>query len=140
VGVIAACAAFAISACGGDTGPGTAPTTAATVASTTSTPTTAATTTSVSVPQAPAPTVQAAADALLGAWRAGNHLAALTAADKAAVDVLFAIPPEAGEARGCNASGADPSYCVYRLSAGELQLKVSKRGDGWIVSGAILGS
>jgi hypothetical protein len=140
MGVVAAGAALAIAACGGDSGQSTASTTAAPVATTTSTPTTAATTTSVTVPQAPAPSVQAAADALLGAWRAGNQLAALTAADKAAVDVLFAIPPETGEARGCNASGADPSYCVYRLSAGELQLRVSKRGDGWIVSNAILGS
>jgi hypothetical protein len=104
------------------------------------TPTTVATTTSVTIPQTPQPTPAAAADGLLNAWRAGNGLAALTVADKAAVDVVFAIPPEAGQSRGCNSSGADPSYCVYRLSAGELQLRVSKRGDGWIVSGAILGS
>jgi hypothetical protein len=76
----------------------------------------------------------------MSAWQAGDAGFAALVADPPAVAALFAIPAESFEARGCNAGDADPTYCVYRLDAGELQLRITRRGDGWIVAGAILGS
>jgi hypothetical protein len=140
--VAAALALGALAACGGDDDTGVIAPTVVTLPSTTATTARTAppTTGGPLIPQSPAADPGTAANALIAAWRDGNQLAALTIADQPAVDVLFAIPVEAPQARGCNQGGADPTYCVYRLQAGELQLRVGRRASGWIVVGAILGT
>jgi hypothetical protein len=107
-----------------------------------STPTSPATlsTTSSTVAQVPRPSPLEAATALLDAWRAADRIAALSVADLVAVDTMFFIPVQPAESRGCNQGATDPTYCVYRLEAGELQLKVGKAGEGWLVRGVILGT
>ena len=84
-----------------------------------------------------------AVNALLSAWRAGDRAAALTVAEVAAVDALFAIAPEQGEDRGCNVPppgvGAS-TYCTYRLAAGQLQVRAADRPGGFVVDQVILGS
>lgn len=105
-----------------------------------------ATTTSVTAPAAPTapqPTGEDAVGVLLDAWRAGDRPAALTVATATAVDALFAIAPETGQARGCNAPGANANIsCVFRLDAGELQVRavLTADGAGYVVDFVILGS
>lgn len=114
----------------------------ASVGATTST-TVPATVTTVAPVQTPLPSGQEAVDALLGAWRAGDRPAALTVASVEAVDALFAIVPETGQARGCNGGDANPNIqCVYRLDAGELQVRAAPTADGsgYLVDFVILGS
>lgn len=92
------------------------------------------------VPAAPQPTPGAAAEVVIAAWQAGDRSAALQVATAAAVDALFAIQATSVSARGCNQGGTDPSYCVYRTDVGELQLKLTVAGGGWIVADAFLGT
>jgi hypothetical protein len=103
-------------------------------------PTTA---TTVAPPLTPLPTGEEAVDALLERWRAGDRPGALQVASATAVDALFAIAPETGQARGCNAGGANINVsCVFRLGAGELQVRAAPTADGagFVVDFVILGS
>jgi len=141
-------AAFAVTACAGSDD-AVQPTTTVTTVPTTSVPTTTTTTTAPTTtttttpPPVPRPSAREAVDYLLGAWRAGDRAGALTVAEPAAVDALFAIAPEPPESRGCNEPppglGA-PTYCVYRLNAGELQVRAAERDGGYVVDLVVLGS
>lgn len=109
--------------------------TSTTLAATTSTPTTEARAVT------PRPTARAAVDTLLLAWLSGDRALAADVADARAVDALFAIAPEQGEDRGCNDPPAGgPTYCVFRLQAGELQIRATPREGGFVVDFVILGS
>jgi hypothetical protein len=130
---------------GGDDAAEPAVTTVATVATTAapaSTTTSTTTPPTTAPPPLPRPTAREAVDALLGAWRAGDRAGALTAAEVAAVDAIFTVAPERGEDRGCNEPppglGA-PTYCVFRLDAGELQVRAVERPGGFVVDQVILG-
>jgi hypothetical protein len=136
-------------ACGGDdgaaAGAGGATTSSSGGATTTTAAPTTATTPAPTVPttvaQVPQPSGPAAVDALLAAWRAGDRTAALTVADPAPVDTLFGIAPETGQARGCNSGAVNPTItCVFRLQAGELSVRATPRGGGFVVDFVILGS
>ncbi len=97
--------------------------------------------TTAAFPPAPQPSPEAAARAVIAAWQAGDRAAADQVATVSAADALFAIPPVPASGRGCNQGGTDPTYCVYRTDAGELQLRIGRAGDaGWVVTGAILGT
>lgn len=109
--------------------------TTTTVRATTSTPTTEA------QARTPRSTAREAIDTLLLAWQAGDRQLAADVADARAVDALFAIAFEEREDRGCN----DPpeggaTYCVFRLDAGELQIRAAARDGGFVVDFVILGS
>jgi hypothetical protein len=123
--------------CGGSSGGGAVATTTTTAPVTTTTVPPPTTTT---VPPQPQATPGAAATRLIDAWHAGDRVTAAVVASPAAVDVVFGIPPGTMQARGCNQSGVSPSYCVYRTSVGELQLKLTNDGPGWLVADAILGT
>jgi hypothetical protein len=114
----------------------TTTTTATTTTSTTAAPTT---TTTLPLPAAPRPTPREAVDAFLGSWRFGDRAGALAVAEPDAVEVLFAVPPEAPEDRGCNEPPpGSPTACVFRLAAGELQVRTAEIPGGFIVDFAIL--
>ena len=133
-----AAALVALAACGG--GDQSTPTTVApTTTSVQPTTLTLATTTTV-LPPAPQASPDAAADAVIGAWRAGDRDGALQVGTVAAVDELFAIAATSVQARGCTVGGADPSYCVYRTDVGELRLRLSVAGEGWILTDVVLGT
>lgn len=107
--------------------------------------TTAATAPETQPPTTPPPPIpqadaQALVTQLLDAWQAGDQGSAYLLADAAAVTTLFAIPPEAPQPRGCNEPGANVNItCVYRISAGELQVRAAPRGDGYVVDFVFLG-
>ena len=86
----------------------TAPSTTTTLAPTTTT------TTAPAIPPVPQATPDAAAQALIGAWAAGNRTAASGVATPDAVNALFAAPYQRGLAgdRGCG-SGASPVTCTF---------------------------
>lgn len=134
-------AAGVAGACGGDGGRG-----AGDGASTTAAPaTTVAPTTSTTAapPSEPRATGREAIDALLERWRAGDRAGALAVAAPDAVEALFAVPPEPGQARGCNDAGPNVTVqCVFRLGAGELQVRAAPTPDGagFLVDLVILGS
>jgi hypothetical protein len=134
----AALTLLAIPACGSSGSGAAVDTTATTTAPTTTTTVPPSTTTTV--PPQPQATPAAAAARLIDAWHAGDRVTGLAVASPTAVDVVFGIPPGTMQARGCNQSGVSPSYCVYRTSAGELQLKLTNDGPGWLVADAILGT
>lgn len=131
-----AVALVAVVGCAGSGSDTASPTTAERSTTTTDPPTT--TTTVVQVPQA---TAAAAVDSVMAAWRAGDRRAALVVADVDAVDALFAIAPEAGQRHSCNRPGANVRItCGFRLTVGELTVRASPRGDGFIIDQVILGS
>jgi hypothetical protein len=109
--------------------------------STTTTTTTSSTTTTVSVPSAPQPTADAAADALVNDWANGSRTAALTVATASAVSTLFAVAYPSGDAtnRGCATAfppatctigppgGANPNLPIYSFTMASVP-------GGWYVS------
>jgi len=105
------------------------PTTTTVVPSTTST-----------LPVAPQPTAEDAADALVAAWASGDRAQALTVATPAAVDALFAVayPKGLAIARGCS-TAFPPIVCTYGppgggpTTAAIYQLSVSQGPGGWYV-------
>jgi hypothetical protein len=56
------------------------------------------------------------------------------------VQTVFAAgKPGKVEDRGCNTPPINgPVLCVYRTAAGELQVRVQPRPDGWFVDQAIV--
>ncbi len=136
-----------IAACSGG-GSATPPSTAALEPSTTMAPgtttstssTTAApatTTTEVLTPQA---TPDAAAKTLLDAWRRGDRVAALHVATPAAVDALFATPPQTYSDRGCQDPSSGNSACAFGVGNGLAQLQTASRAGGWIVQSVTVNS
>jgi hypothetical protein len=102
-------------------------------------PTTTATTAPpATVPLQPASSPSEAAAAFVNAWKAGNRLLASTVAAPAAVESVFgAGNPGAVQNRECNQPPADsPVLCIYKTDVGEVQLRVQRRPDGWIVDQA----
>ncbi|HLX89850.1 MAG TPA: hypothetical protein VKR22_15500 [Acidimicrobiales bacterium] len=106
---------------------------------TTTTPTT--TTIAVTVPAAPQPTAEVAAQAFIAAWSRGDQPTALRVATQQAVTTLFANPFHSGMAidRGCNTAtpatcafgppgGASPTDPLYQLTV------VTAPTGGWYVS------
>ncbi|MEO7556102.1 MAG: hypothetical protein ABIV94_05805 [Acidimicrobiales bacterium] len=130
-GVSAVCMIAALASCssGASSGSGPAVTTTTTAPVTTEAPTT--------VPLQPQGDPGSAASALLDAWAAGDQAAAATVALPAAVQSLFgAGTPGDIQARGCSDAKFDPASCVYRTDAGEVQLRATMQGGGWIVEQA----
>ena len=122
---------------GDDATAGTAATSASSAAASTAPASTAPAATAPAIaPPTPRASAREAVDVLLAAWRAGDRSAALTVADAAAVDALFAVAPETGEDRGCNEPPpgvAASIYCTYRLDAGQLQVRAAPRDGGFVV-------
>src|SRR5262245_39424892 len=127
----------ALAACSNDSSP-TA--TASSSAATTTTTTTTAPTTTTTDPIVPAGSASEAAAAFVSAWRNGDQGAAAAIAVPAAVQAVFAAgAPGRVENRGCNTPPVPgPVLCVYRTAAGELQVRVQPRPDGWYVDQAIV--
>ena len=90
----------------------------------------ATTTTEALTPQA---TPDAAAKTLLDAWRRGDRVAALHVATPAAVDALFATPPQTYSDRGCQDPSSGNSACAFGVGNGLAQLQTASRAGGWIV-------
>jgi hypothetical protein len=136
--VVAGALALVLLACSSDDKPaalGTATSVTSSPAETTSSSSVPAT-----VPKSPASSPQEAATTFLDAWRDGNQLAALTIAEQAAVDTVFAAgAPGRVQSRGCNSPPPDsPVLCVYRTDVGEVQVRAQPVPDGWIVDQAIV--
>jgi hypothetical protein len=106
--------------------------------SSTTTSTTAPTTTTD--PIVPAASPEEAISNFISAWRNGDQAAASSIASAAAVQAVFgAGEPGRVEDRGCNTPPPNtPVLCVYRTAAGELQLRVQPRPDGWFVDQAVI--
>jgi hypothetical protein len=99
------------------------------------TTTVAPTTTAAPLQGQPDPT--GAATILLNAWKDGDVAAAETVASAAVVQALFAMgTPTSSESRGCSDAKYDPAQCVYRTDLGELQIRTTMQGDGWVVDQA----
>ncbi len=94
-----------------------APTTTSTTASTTTTTVPTTTTTEAGGPYATFTTAEAAANALVDAWRRGDRGRARQIATPTAIASLFAVPaPGASpQFRGCNTGLGGMSSCDYRL-------------------------
>jgi hypothetical protein len=109
---------------------------AASVSSTTApTTTTTAPTTTTTIP-APVglDTPKAAAERLYSAWKAGDRNGALTVAEPAAVDGIFAAAPgNYSLYSGCDTAEFSDSGCLYRGDAGTIQVTMAKRGTLWVV-------
>jgi len=95
--------------------------------------TTVVTTTTTTIALTPQKTPVAAVNMLLAAWRKGDRAAARLVAEPAAVDALFAQPPQSTSDRGCTEPLNGSSDCAYRYGAGVLNAQAAASGDGWIV-------
>ena len=84
--------------------------------------------------------LRAAAGTFVNCWRNGDQAAGAAIAVPAAVQTVFAAgEPGQVEDRGCNTPPVHgPVLCVYRTAAGELQVRVQPRPDGWFVDQAIV--
>ena len=104
----------------------------ATTTTTSTTTTTLATTTTIALlPQA---TAVDAVDAFVQAWRDGDQAAAATYALAPAVQAAFAAGvPARLTNRGCMSGDVDPISCVYASELGEVQVRATQQGGGWIV-------
>jgi len=99
----------------------------------------AVTTLATTIPIAlqPQPDPGSAAGALIDAWKAGDEAGAATVAPADAVQALFAVGmPSSVEARGCSDAKYDPAQCVFRTDVGEVQIRTTMQGDGWVVDQA----
>jgi hypothetical protein len=131
-------AVFALVACSSDSSTTAAPPSSSEPTTSTTTTTIAPTTTTD--PIVAAGTAPEAARMFVTAWRNGDQSAASAIAVPAAVLTVFAAgAPGRVEDRGCNTPPLDsPVLCVYRTGAGELQVRVQSRPDGWFVDQAIV--
>jgi len=82
-------------------------------------------------------TPRAAANHLLGAWRAGNRDDASHGTDPAALDAMFAVPVGPVVERGCDTGEFTTSGCQYKAAGGGLQLNMDKGPAGWVVHEAL---
>ena len=132
-------AVFAFTACSNDSSTTASPSSSSEPPTTTTTTTTIAPTTTTD-PIVPAGTASEAARTFVNAWRGGDRAAASAIAVPAAVETVFAAgSPGRVEDRGCNTPPvAGPVLCVYRTGAGELQVRLQPRPDGWFVDQAIV--
>jgi hypothetical protein len=133
-------AACALVACSSDKSPDAAPSSSSEATTTSTTSTTTAPPPTTADPIVPAGSAEDAASAFIGAWRNGDQAEAAAIATPAAVQAVFgAGAPGHVENRGCNTPPvAGPVLCVYRTGAGELQVRVQPRPDGWYVDQAIV--
>ncbi|MGI8664173.1 MAG: hypothetical protein ACR2LQ_13340 [Acidimicrobiales bacterium] len=93
--------------------------------------------TTLAPPLQPRADPSAAAAALLDAWKAADERGAATIAEPAAVQALFAAgTPATVEARGCSDAKYDPAQCVFRTDVGEVQVRTTMQGGGWVVDQA----
>ncbi len=141
---------LALAACSGRSSrsaPLPAPTTGAapsvTTATTARVPPTSTTTTvkKPAVDLIPQETPDLAATALLAAWTRGDRHAALQVAAEAAVDVLFARPPQTSSDRGCQQPLNGASSCAFGLAGdtGLVQIRTVTLAGGWVVSQVAFG-
>ena len=83
------------------------------------------------------PDAAAAATELYDAWVADDRAAALTLADPAAVDAIFAATPGPYKLyRGCDTGEFDTGGCLFRdrSTNNTIQIDVEKRATGWVVA------
>lgn len=83
------------------------------------------------------PDAAAAATELYDAWVADDRAAALTIADPAAVDAIFAATPGPYKLyRGCDTGEFDTGGCLFRdrSTNNTIQIDVEKRATGWVVA------
>jgi hypothetical protein len=117
---------------------GATTTVSATTSTTTTTAPTIATTTTV-VPAQPQVTPSDAATVFMQAWRDGDAQAAATVALAPAVQTAFAAGvPSSVRSTGCMTGGFDPTSCAFRTDLGEVQVRATQRGGGWVVDQVII--
>lgn len=143
-GLVVAAVVVALGACGqGDdeatstSGSTTTPSTTA-PASPSSAPPAPSTTAPPTVPEPTRtfPDPQAAVEALVDAWRAGDSATALQGATAESVTNLFSQPPDGFELYGCDSGEFETSTCNYRnrSTGGYAQITAEKRPAGWVVA------
>lgn len=102
--------------------------TTTTVITTTTVPT-ATTDAPVTTPAPRAPTTDAAAGALLAAWKTADRSGAAVVANSAAIDALFARPYLASvQDRGCTDGTQSTNSCVWRYE-GETVVQLTLDGS-----------
>lgn len=114
-------------------------TTTAGVTTTSNTTTTVATTTTTTLPAQPQATPAEAANVFMQAWRYGDPQAAAMVALASAVQSAFAAGvPSSVRPTGCMTGGFDPSSCAFRTDLGEVQVRATQLGGGWVVDQVIV--
>ena len=122
--------ALVVAAC--SSGAGNASTTTASTSATSTTTTTLVTTTTVALQ--PQDTAVDAVNAFVQAWRDGDRAAAAIFGLAPAVQSAFAAGvPKRMTNRGCMTGDVDPISCVYASELGEVQVRATQQGGGWIV-------
>ncbi|MGN6694480.1 MAG: hypothetical protein ACTHN0_09895 [Aquihabitans sp.] len=115
-----------------------ATTTAAEPTTTTAPTTTAAPTTTVPAAPVGLPDQEAVAQKLYDAWKANDKATAATVADAAAIDNMWrAAPGDYSLYNSCSTGEFDTSGCLFRGNPGTIQIDLEKRGDNWVVAGAV---
>jgi hypothetical protein len=138
LGAAAAVTALALTATACSSAKTPVPTTQSTIAPTT---VPIPTTTTFAIPEAPQPSAQDAASALVADWASGDMAKATTVATSVAVSTLFADPYPNGLAinRGCS-TGSSPITCTFGPPGGGptndpiFQIMASQLPAGWYVS------
>ena len=125
-----------LTACGGGGGGGKS-TPSATTNPPSPSPSTATqtTTTTTQVSQIPQASPDAAAVAVLNAWRAGDRAAAARVATPTAIATLFAQPPQGFSSRGCQDPLAGRSACSFGIGGGLVDVNTVTLAGGWLVDG-----
>jgi hypothetical protein len=92
--------------------------------------------TSTTVALAPLSSPDAAANALINAWRGGDRAGALRVALPAAVDAMFGHPVQPTNDRGCQDPIGGSSTCAFMYGSGLLTLQTTTVSGGWVVQSA----
>ncbi|MCB1031203.1 MAG: hypothetical protein KDA95_07680 [Acidimicrobiales bacterium] len=72
------------------------------------------------------------------AWFADDRVTAATVADQMAIDNMWKTPRGDYHAYNkCSTGEFDTSGCLYRGNLGTIQFDLEKRGDNWVVAGAM---
>ena len=129
-------AAMVLLAACGSSGKGAAGATTTLAASTTEAPATTVAATTTTVALSPLGSPDAAATALIDAWRKGDRAGALLVATPAAVDAMFGQAVQATSDRGCQDPIGGTSSCAFGYGSGLLSITTSMAGGGWIVQSA----
>lgn len=112
----------------------TSPSGTSTTAAPASTSTMASTTTTLAL--APLSSPDAAANALINAWRGGDRAGALRVALPAAVDSVFGQAVQPTNDRGCQDPIGGSSTCAFMYGSGLLTLQTTMVSGGWVVQSA----
>ncbi|MCU1357605.1 MAG: hypothetical protein JWM89_3023 [Acidimicrobiales bacterium] len=79
-----------------------------------------------------------AAQKLYDAWKAGDHAGAAQVATQEAVDGIWATPPgDYAPYNHCDTGEFTTGGCLFRGNSGTIQFDLEKRGDLWVVVGAV---